>query len=345
LNPSHEEMIPWSAASNGMIAGPVFRWLSHILAVGSVLLLALTCGVWARSSRFADAVQIDLPGESWLVSTTSGRVHVWRPSPTARLSPADQLDMHFFSSSAAQGLGTQALRPEFMHGSAVVAGNTIHYIQFPLWAVAAAMGLLPGLRALSAVLRSCRRRNRLLCRSCGYDLRASPVRCPECGLAVGQSPGWMFRRALQGMALLALVGGLGFAARLEFPSSTCPRIALTTLGGFDFDQDKGTLAEVPIPLRALNGHRIELEGNMIPLDAADQINAFALVPNLWGSWQRPPTIQETTVVRLEGGKTVGYMANRVRVRGVLHVQALSEDGYLVQLYGMTADSVTEAPAP
>ena len=55
-------------------------------------------------------------------------------------------------------------------------------IATPLWAVALASGVLPAARLVSRLCR--RRRGRSgLCPSCGYDLRATPDRCPECGEA------------------------------------------------------------------------------------------------------------------------------------------------------------------
>ena len=53
----------------------------------------------------------------------------------------------------------------------------------PLWAPVAASSL-PPLAWLARRLRRARLSSRGLCESCGYDLRASPERCPECGKAV-----------------------------------------------------------------------------------------------------------------------------------------------------------------
>jgi hypothetical protein len=55
---------------------------------------------------------------------------------------------------------------------------TIRYVQVPQWAliappVAITMGLVVLLRR--------RRRSPGHCRTCGYDLRGTPDRCPECG--------------------------------------------------------------------------------------------------------------------------------------------------------------------
>jgi hypothetical protein len=52
----------------------------------------------------------------------------------------------------------------------------------PCWFIAVAAGVLP-IGAFSGHLRRARRRSRGLCPACGYDLRATPGRCPECGEA------------------------------------------------------------------------------------------------------------------------------------------------------------------
>jgi hypothetical protein len=61
------------------------------------------------------------------------------------------------------------------------SGWSPEYIAFPLLAplvIFLAAGLLPPYLAWR---RGWLRRRRGLCEKCGYDLRASPVRCPECG--------------------------------------------------------------------------------------------------------------------------------------------------------------------
>ena len=53
----------------------------------------------------------------------------------------------------------------------------------PDYAVMIALAVLPGVR-LRPLWRKARRRRHGLCIVCGYDLRASAERCPECGTAI-----------------------------------------------------------------------------------------------------------------------------------------------------------------
>jgi hypothetical protein len=63
------------------------------------------------------------------------------------------------------------------------------------WFVAAVVNVAVGLLGIWLVIRAeqrdCRARRRTagLCESCGYDLRGTPDRCPECGTAVGHAAG------------------------------------------------------------------------------------------------------------------------------------------------------------
>ena len=55
------------------------------------------------------------------------------------------------------------------------------------WKVAVPLAVLPAiwLAGIAAAWRRSLRPRAGLCKACGYDLRASRDRCPECGTAIG----------------------------------------------------------------------------------------------------------------------------------------------------------------
>jgi hypothetical protein len=69
--------------------------------------------------------------------------------------------------------------------------NAIRYcsITFPHWAAALPLAMLYGWMCLRPWWRRRRERQLGCCANCGYDLRATPDRCPECGACTRALPG------------------------------------------------------------------------------------------------------------------------------------------------------------
>ncbi|MDB5299590.1 MAG: hypothetical protein JWO87_1253, partial [Phycisphaerales bacterium] len=118
--------------------------------------------------------------------------------------------------------------------------------------------------------------------------------------------------------------------------------AIKELGNFDYDQEHG--GNIPADVRKLNGTKVRLRGFMIPMDQAENITQFALVPSLFACcFGQPPQIQHTIVADCPKGKAVGYCPDEIMVEGTLKVEEKKDDGYIVSIFAVDVTSVKPAP--
>jgi hypothetical protein len=137
----------------------VIRVMFPVLSAASLVLCVATVVMWVRSYWAADAWDW---GTSGFVSANGG-LHLWG------YSTPDQSNWKF--------LGFESFYDNRIY-------SPMRRRTTPYWFLSLLTGVLPA-AFLICVLR--RRRTawtmRGRCLSCGYDLRASPERCPECGSA------------------------------------------------------------------------------------------------------------------------------------------------------------------
>src|SRR5258706_10489088 len=149
-----------------------------VLAALSLLLCMATAMLWVRSYFVADILKDNLANRE--IGSTHGRLvaswsngHLpitinWR---WTQLSPID-VDQRLRINGFHVTVGFAYYQPSPMGIRGVMA---------PHWAMALLFAVLPTIQAYRRILFHRRCLVPTSCVKCGYDLRATPDRCPECG--------------------------------------------------------------------------------------------------------------------------------------------------------------------
>jgi ribosomal protein L37E len=180
-------------------------WLTVPLAIAASVL-------WVRSYAVADIVGQFFPFESadgkdltvWSFGVVTGRGGI--RAQLRRVSYVGREEVRLVSADvrARQGRGwyepsrkpyypysnrgtPRRVEVDFIRGPMGPSGSSagwVFTIVLPLWLVAVAAITPLVIQHARAHMRKRQLKSALKCRRCGYDLRATPDRCPECGLPV-----------------------------------------------------------------------------------------------------------------------------------------------------------------
>jgi hypothetical protein len=170
-----------AGASAVLCARVTFRSSFTFAAGTSVVLCSVVCVLWVRSCWVVDHVQLETPAReyyacsyrgSFIVGTISSDELVFPPQPVLT-----------YEALAADRFNDWSIL-EHLDGNPDVLSWLPHGQAVPAWAVAGLLAIVP---AVWVDVRRRRPRPPGFCPACGYDLRATPERCPECG-AVPSAP-------------------------------------------------------------------------------------------------------------------------------------------------------------
>lgn len=183
----------------------MWRRLFTFSAAVSAVLFIMVCALWIRSYWIADSLEISDRGRmgnqtgAWRLYTYAQSCHGRMRFDCERLAVTDPqaAEILLFNPCAEPTHVRRAEpatpelyrpRPHEWAGFSASRDGSLMLISFPHWALALVALGLPICFARS-VRRERRSRRAGCCLICGYDLRASLARCPECGTSVrAESP-------------------------------------------------------------------------------------------------------------------------------------------------------------
>ena len=119
-------------------------------------------------------------------------------------------------------------------------------------------------------------------------------------------------------------------------------VDLKAMSTFTFDQNNGTIQDVPMKWRELDGKRVVVHGEMWqPTGAGPTVEDFQLVYSIAKCcFSGPPQIQHFVHAKVKDGAKVGYYEGTVEVQGILHVNVKKEAGAVTSVYQLDVESVT-----
>ena len=149
------------------------RRLVTFAAALSMLLCVATVALWVRSYWKLDSLYYvqDDEAETISVLASRGQIKAWLLKGAMLgagwLSHESEPSRPYSWGSGFLGFGYENL-------------SHVRVVDVPHWFLALLFAVPPTL-TLRAAIRSRRRHRAGFCPTCGYDLRATPQRCPECG--------------------------------------------------------------------------------------------------------------------------------------------------------------------
>jgi hypothetical protein len=172
------------------------RRLLNFLTALSLLLCVAVVALWVRGTAIMNASGCRNGRHSWCVGYDSGGVAVGHCPATPPVSSGGDAAYWEWNTAvpssgplAKAGLEwgrVNVTRQTFVLSGLAVLGRLFQvptpaqYVKLPWWSLSALTATAPATRGLSAYRRR-RRKHAGRCSQCGYDLRATPDRCPECG--------------------------------------------------------------------------------------------------------------------------------------------------------------------
>jgi hypothetical protein len=158
----------------------VWRKLLILVSVVSGVLCIITALFWMRSFGHEDvliyrgAPTSDSPRQQSQLSCVSAHGRMTLGFQTDWLWRDSGLRWHTsaLSNNPVEQFGLQSFSDQY--------GDVIRYATLPHWLFVLVFAVLP-LIQITRLIRRRRQPRAGLCRVCGYDLRATPDRCPECG--------------------------------------------------------------------------------------------------------------------------------------------------------------------